>query len=202
MLSSCKAESLGQGSFTRIFKGYKSDVWDGEKRETKVFLKELDSVHRNWWEVGLFRLIIRKTQENVCWNTVWNVAYYFNGQFNKILMFAQKLFFPMLTHTRSNNPVFTIYQKSRTVTNCTALCPSNSGITLELSFLVVAFFQSFFEAASLMSQISHKHLLLVYGVSVNGVRSKSVLSCGLYEAHIWWPRDVLRFSQCFVWGLE
>lgn len=73
-------ESLGQGSFTRIYKGYKSDVRDGEKHETKVFLKELDSIHRNRWE-------------------------------------------------------------------------------------------SFFEAASLMSQISHKHLLLVYGVSVNGVRN-------------------------------
>ncbi|XP_044056522.1 tyrosine-protein kinase JAK2 isoform X2 [Siniperca chuatsi] len=73
-------ESLGQGSFTRIFKGYKTDIRDGEKHVTEVFLKELDVVHKNCWE-------------------------------------------------------------------------------------------SFFESASLMSQISHKHLLLVYGVSVHGVKN-------------------------------
>ncbi|KAF3690776.1 Tyrosine-protein kinase JAK2 [Channa argus] len=73
-------ESLGQGSFTRIFKGYKTDVRDGEKHETEVLLKELDVAHKNCWE-------------------------------------------------------------------------------------------SLFEAASLMSQISHKHLLLVYGVSVHGVKN-------------------------------
>ncbi|XP_074524885.1 tyrosine-protein kinase JAK2 isoform X2 [Halichoeres trimaculatus] len=73
-------ESLGQGSFTRIFKGSKTDIRDGEKHVTSVFLKELDAVHKDYWE-------------------------------------------------------------------------------------------SFFEAASLMSQISHKHLLLVYGVSVYGVKN-------------------------------
>uniref|UniRef100_A0A3P8S1G4 Tyrosine-protein kinase n=1 Tax=Amphiprion percula TaxID=161767 RepID=A0A3P8S1G4_AMPPE len=73
-------ESLGQGSFTRIFKGYKIDIRDGEKHMTEVLLKELDAVHKNCWE-------------------------------------------------------------------------------------------SLFEAASLMSQISHKHLLLVYGVSVHGVKN-------------------------------
>nr|XP_015826305.2 tyrosine-protein kinase JAK2 [Nothobranchius furzeri] len=70
-------ESLGQGSFTRIFKGEKTDYRDGEKHTTEVLLKELDPDHKNCWE-------------------------------------------------------------------------------------------SFFEAASFMSQISHKHLLHVYGVSVHG----------------------------------
>lgn len=55
----CKEESLGQGSFTRIFKGYKLDVRDGEKQETKVFLKELDSIHRNRWEVKLIVLLTK-----------------------------------------------------------------------------------------------------------------------------------------------
>ncbi|XP_041863066.1 tyrosine-protein kinase JAK2 [Melanotaenia boesemani] len=73
-------ESLGQGSFTRIFKGYKIDIREGEKHMTEVLLKELDAVHKTCWE-------------------------------------------------------------------------------------------SFFEAASLMSQISHKHLLHVYGVSVHGVKN-------------------------------
>uniref|UniRef100_A0AAQ4QLF3 Tyrosine-protein kinase n=1 Tax=Gasterosteus aculeatus aculeatus TaxID=481459 RepID=A0AAQ4QLF3_GASAC len=73
-------ESLGQGSFTRNFKGYKTDIRDGEKYVTPVFLKELDVIHKHRWE-------------------------------------------------------------------------------------------SFFEAASVMSQISHSHLLLVYGVSVHGVQN-------------------------------
>ncbi|TWW58077.1 Tyrosine-protein kinase JAK2 [Takifugu flavidus] len=72
-------ESLGQGSFTRLFKGYKSDMRNGGKY-VSVFLKELDVSHRNLWE-------------------------------------------------------------------------------------------SFFEAASLMSQISHKHLILTHGVSVHGVKN-------------------------------
>nr|XP_019953862.1 PREDICTED: tyrosine-protein kinase JAK2-like isoform X3 [Paralichthys olivaceus] len=72
--------SLGQGSFTRIFKGHKTDIREGEKHVTEVLLKELDVDHKNCWE-------------------------------------------------------------------------------------------SFFEAASLMSQISHKHLLLVYGISVHGVKN-------------------------------
>nr|XP_046159461.1 tyrosine-protein kinase JAK2 isoform X3 [Oncorhynchus gorbuscha] len=40
-------------------------------------------------------------------------------------------------------------------------------------FFLTVCVQSFFEAASLMSQISHKHLLLVYGISVH--RSKNVM---------------------------
>lgn len=65
---SCKEESLGQGSFTRIYKGYKSDVRDGEKHETKVFLKELDSIHRNRWEVRLIQ------------NNIQNIMLHFLGQ--------------------------------------------------------------------------------------------------------------------------
>uniref|UniRef100_A0A8C7QIJ7 Tyrosine-protein kinase n=1 Tax=Oncorhynchus mykiss TaxID=8022 RepID=A0A8C7QIJ7_ONCMY len=82
MYNFCQSESLGQGSFTRIFKGSKIDIRDGERHVTDVLLKELDANHKNCWE-------------------------------------------------------------------------------------------SFFEAASLMSQISHKHLLLVYGISVH--RSKNVM---------------------------
>ncbi|XP_023282260.1 tyrosine-protein kinase JAK3 [Seriola lalandi dorsalis] len=84
-------ESLGQGSFTRIFKGYKTDIHDGEKHVTEVLLKELDVAHKNCWE-------------------------------------------------------------------------------------------SFFEAASLMSQISHKHLLLVYGISVQGVKNIMVQEFVKYGA--------------------
>lgn len=47
--------SLGQGSFTRIFKGYKTDVHNGEKHVTEVLLKELDVAHKNSWEVRTFR---------------------------------------------------------------------------------------------------------------------------------------------------
>ncbi|KAG7513365.1 tyrosine-protein kinase JAK3 [Solea senegalensis] len=83
--------SLGQGSFTRIFKGYKTDIHKGEKQVTEVLLKELDVAHKNSWE-------------------------------------------------------------------------------------------SFFEAASLMSQISHKHLLLVYGISVHGVKNIMVQEFVKYGA--------------------
>ncbi|XP_069009474.1 tyrosine-protein kinase JAK2 isoform X1 [Embiotoca jacksoni] len=84
-------DCLGQGSFTRIFKGYKIDIRDGEEHKTEVLLKELDTAHKNYWE-------------------------------------------------------------------------------------------SFFEAASLMSQISHKHLLLVYGVSVYGVKNIMVQEFVKYGA--------------------
>ncbi|XP_037530424.1 tyrosine-protein kinase JAK2 [Nematolebias whitei] len=84
-------ESLGQGSFTRIFKGEKIDARDGENHTTEVLLKELDPDHRNCWE-------------------------------------------------------------------------------------------SFFEAASLMSQISHKHLLHVYGVSVHGEKNIMVQEFVKYGA--------------------
>uniref|UniRef100_A0A8C5D9S8 Tyrosine-protein kinase n=1 Tax=Gouania willdenowi TaxID=441366 RepID=A0A8C5D9S8_GOUWI len=84
-------ESLGQGSFTRIYKGYRTDIRDGEKHCTEVLLKELDACHKNCWE-------------------------------------------------------------------------------------------SFFESASLMSQISHKHLLLVYGVSVHGEKNIMVQEFVKYGA--------------------
>ncbi|KAK3566235.1 hypothetical protein QTP86_029683 [Hemibagrus guttatus] len=75
-------ESLGQGSFTHIYRGCKVNQRDGETHSTDVLLKVLDVEHKNSWE-------------------------------------------------------------------------------------------SFFEAASFMSQISHKHLLLVYGVSVH--KSKNIM---------------------------
>lgn len=89
-------DSLGQGSFTRIFKGLKTDIRDGEEHVTEVLLKELDVLHKNCWE-------------------------------------------------------------------------------------------SFFEAASLMSQISHKHLLLVYGVSVHGAKNIMVqefVKCGPLDLYL------------------
>ncbi|XP_056319936.1 tyrosine-protein kinase JAK2 [Danio aesculapii] len=76
------SESLGQGSFTHIFRGSKTDQRDGVTHSTEVLLKVLDANHKNCWE-------------------------------------------------------------------------------------------SLFEAASLMSQISHRHLLLVYGISVH--KSKNIM---------------------------
>ncbi|XP_056132816.1 tyrosine-protein kinase JAK2 [Lampris incognitus] len=84
-------ECLGQGSFTRIFKGRKVDDHDGEKHVTEVLLKELDVNHKNYWE-------------------------------------------------------------------------------------------SFFEAASLMSQNSYKHLLLIYGVSIHGAKNIMVQEFVKYGA--------------------
>ncbi|KAH1169150.1 hypothetical protein KIL84_013740 [Mauremys mutica] len=44
-------ESLGQGTFTKIFKGIRKEVGDyGELHQTEVVLKVLDKVHRNYSE--------------------------------------------------------------------------------------------------------------------------------------------------------
>ncbi|KAJ8277414.1 hypothetical protein GJAV_G00074910 [Gymnothorax javanicus] len=116
-------ENLGQGSFTRIYKGGKTDIREGEKHVTDVLLKVLDSSHRNYWE-------------------------------------------------------------------------------------------SFFEAASLMSQVSHKHLLLVYGISVH--RSKNIVvqefvKCGALDLYlrkreqsipVSWKLEVAKQLACVLNFLE
>ncbi|KAM9848338.1 tyrosine-protein kinase JAK2 [Aulostomus maculatus] len=115
-------ESLGQGSFTRIFKGYKADSQDGEKPMTEVLLKVLDVGHKDCWE-------------------------------------------------------------------------------------------SFFETASLMSQISHKHLLLVYGVSIHGAKNIMVQEFVKYGAldlylkrarskSVSWKLDVAKQLACALNFLE
>lgn len=57
------------------------------------------------------------------------------------------------------------------------------------TFSVFSMSQSFFEAASLMCQISHKHLLLVYGVSVQGVKSK-------FDLTVWFFTLILFADSC------
>lgn len=52
-----------------------------------------------------------------------------------------------------------------------------------LQFRLCLLFQSFFEAASMMTQLSHKHLILNYGVCVCGEESKSVMSVKLTLAN-------------------
>lgn len=114
-------ESLGQGSFTHIYRGFKTHHRDGETYTTEVLLKVLDAEHKNSWE-------------------------------------------------------------------------------------------SFFEAASLMSQISHKHLLLVYGVSVH--KSKNIMvqefvkhgALDLYlkrsSVSLSWKLDVAKQLACTLNFLE
>uniref|UniRef100_A0A8C5A823 Tyrosine-protein kinase n=1 Tax=Gadus morhua TaxID=8049 RepID=A0A8C5A823_GADMO len=91
MLCVFQDECLGQGSFTRVFKGTKVDIREGEEHRTQVLLKVLDANHKDYWE-------------------------------------------------------------------------------------------AFFEASSMMSQISHKHLLLVYGVSVHGAKNIMVQELVKYGA--------------------
>uniref|UniRef100_A0A671PQA7 Tyrosine-protein kinase n=1 Tax=Sinocyclocheilus anshuiensis TaxID=1608454 RepID=A0A671PQA7_9TELE len=115
-------ESLGQGSFTHISRGSKTDQRDGVTHSTEVLLKVLDANHKNCWE-------------------------------------------------------------------------------------------SFFEAASLMSQISHKHLLLVYGISVH--KSKNIMvqefvkhgALDLYlkrsmSVSVSWKLDVAKQLACALNFLE
>ena len=50
-----KNESLGQGTFTKIFKGIRREIGDyGQLHETEVLLKVLDKAHRNYSEVCIF----------------------------------------------------------------------------------------------------------------------------------------------------
>lgn len=70
-------ESLGQGTFTKIFKGTRKEVGDyGQLHQTEVLLKVLDKVHRNYSEVGVIfgcciifvhpvLLLLQKTTRNV-----------------------------------------------------------------------------------------------------------------------------------------
>ncbi|XP_013866245.1 tyrosine-protein kinase JAK2 [Austrofundulus limnaeus] len=115
-------DSLGQGSFTRIFKGEKMETHEEEEHTTEVLLKELDPEHRTCWE-------------------------------------------------------------------------------------------SFFEAASLMSQISHKHLLHVYGVSVHGDKNIMVQEFVKYGAldlylkkgkslSVSWKLNVAKQLACLLNYLE
>ncbi|KAI5625728.1 tyrosine-protein kinase JAK3, partial [Silurus asotus] len=114
-------ESLGQGSFTHIYRGCKVHQLDGETHTTEVLLKALDVEHKNSWE-------------------------------------------------------------------------------------------SFFEAASFMSQISHKHLLLVYGVSVHNSKNIMVQEFVKYGAldlylkrsrvSLSWKLDVAKQLACTLNFLE
>ncbi|NXV06342.1 JAK3 kinase, partial [Cettia cetti] len=98
-----QGESLGQGSFTHIYKGVKreQDEEDGP-RQTPVVLKVMDSSHRNCLEVRGWRCRL----QDVTWGSL---------------------------RPAPEPPVLS---------------------------------QSFLEAASTMSQLSHKHLVLLHGVSL------------------------------------
>ncbi len=53
--SSFQMESLGQGTFTKIFKGIRKELGDyGLVHQTEVVMKVLDQAHRNYSEVCSF----------------------------------------------------------------------------------------------------------------------------------------------------
>lgn len=85
-------------------------------------------------------------------------------------------------------------------------CPPSPPLDLihSCSYLLKAFF----EAASMMSQISHQHLLLVYGVSVHAAKSKSnkhkqlslnlqpgalIMLLGLTDTFTFWSYHIIVF---------
>uniref|UniRef100_A0A452UTW1 Tyrosine-protein kinase n=1 Tax=Ursus maritimus TaxID=29073 RepID=A0A452UTW1_URSMA len=101
-----KNESLGQGTFTKIFKGIRREVGDyGQLHETEVLLKVLDKAHRNYSE-------------------------------------------------------------------------------------------SFFEAASMMSQLSHKHLVLNYGVCVCGEENILVQEFLAWAMHFLEEKALIHGNVC------
>lgn len=48
-------ESLGQGTFTKIFKGVRKELGDYGLHQTEVVMKVLDKAHRNYSEVCGFK---------------------------------------------------------------------------------------------------------------------------------------------------
>lgn len=51
-------ESLGQGTFTKIFKGVRKELGDyGLVHQTEVVMKVLDQAHRNYSEVCGFKAV-------------------------------------------------------------------------------------------------------------------------------------------------
>lgn len=55
MLRPSKNDSLGQGTFTKIFRGVRKELGDyGEVHQMDVVVKILDKGHRNYSEVRLF----------------------------------------------------------------------------------------------------------------------------------------------------
>lgn len=51
-------ESLGQGTFTKIFKGIRKELGDyGQMHQTEVVMKVLDMAHRNYSEVRSFKVV-------------------------------------------------------------------------------------------------------------------------------------------------
>lgn len=51
-------ESLGQGTFTKIFKGIRKELGDyGLVHQTEVVVKVLDQAHRNYSEVCGFKAV-------------------------------------------------------------------------------------------------------------------------------------------------
>lgn len=122
-------ESLGQGTFTKIFKGIRKELGDyGLMHQTDVVMKILDQAHRNYSEVS--------------YSLHRHSPYVYKEVYasKKIIYFYKRCF------------------------SCIR------------QFLFCVFFQSFFEAASMMTQLSHVHLILNYGVCVCGEESKSVSS--------------------------
>ncbi|NXJ72645.1 JAK3 kinase, partial [Rostratula benghalensis] len=113
---SWQGESLGQGSFTQIYKGIKRDQEEDGYYQSEVVLKVMDGSHRNCSEV-------RREQ----------------------------------THTP---PPQTNTGLGRCPPPHTRLSPHPSPEPASPHS------QSFLEAASIMSQLSHKHLVLLHGVSL------------------------------------
>lgn len=51
-------ESLGQGTFTKIFKGIRKELGDyGQMHQTEVVMKVLDLAHRSYSEVCRFKAV-------------------------------------------------------------------------------------------------------------------------------------------------
>lgn len=152
-------ESLGQGTFTKIFKGVRKEMGDyGLVHQTEVVLKILDVAHRNYSEVCLtfhltVALMLRKDQ-----------TYSVELSVKQPLVVSAEDFPPVVFRCRALGSEVSPLEGPRILLFLILCSPS-------VRFPLIL--QSFFEAASMMTQLSHKHLILNYGVCVCGEESES-----------------------------
>lgn len=174
-------ESLGQGTFTKIFKGVRKEMGDyGLVHQTEVVLKILDMAHRNYSEVCFnFYFTSHGThpeKSGLKWPAKGPNA--FNKIKCKIASWCLGRKFSLVICSHACK--YCIIQNRiqvRARTLCLIVRHWFSCCVLSPFCLCVCLFalihQSFFEAASMMTQLSHKHLLLNYGVCVCGEESES-----------------------------
>ncbi|MGH0184222.1 UNVERIFIED_CONTAM: hypothetical protein FKN15_014492 [Acipenser sinensis] len=190
-------DSLGQGSFTKIFKGSMTDSVEGESHVTEVLLKVLESTHKNCWESFFEAASVMSQVSHKHLLLVYGISIHGSKKLTNLVIVrsncsAETLASPQVQHPHASHVQFhkikhedlqwgdSLGQGSFTKIFKGSMTDSVEGESHVTEVLLKVLesthkncWESFFEAASVMSQVSHKHLLLVYGISIHG--SKNIM---------------------------